>query len=267
MDPGDRIRVLGPIDVVRDGRVVTIGSRQVRALLGALVVGAGRSVPIDLLEAAMWGEDHVPDTASDSLHTCVSRLRQLVGNETIELADHAYRLDVRRDQIDAMCFEDLFVAALDAADDPPLRRTRCRTALALWRGEPFGELSDAEPFRLEAMRLDQLRLSAMELALDAELALGRHAVVTAELESAVQEHPYRERFWHLLIEALIEGDRRIEAAGACRRLRRLLGDAGLEPGARLVELEHRLSISPTTTDGGPDAAPSAGPHVEVEADR
>lgn len=250
MDHADLIRVLGPIDVVRSGHVLPIGSHQLRALLGALVIGAGHSVAIDLLEAAMWGEDHVPSAASGSLHTCVSRLRQLLGHQAISLTDHAYRLDVRRDQIDALCFEDLLTAALDAGDDPRLRRTQCRRALGYWRGEAFGDLADAEPFRLEAMRLDQLRLSAMELALASELELGRHAIVTAELESAVHEHPYRERFWHLLIEALIASDRRIEAAAACRRLRELLADAGLEPGERLVQLEQRLSTSSRGADVG-----------------
>lgn len=243
MDCSDMIRVLGPIDVVRARRVTPIGSHQLRALLGALVIGAGHSVPVDLLEAAMWGEGRVPEAAGGSLHTSVSRLRQLVGGETIILTDHSYRLDVHRDQIDALRFEDLFTTALDTEDDPHRRRASCREALALWRGDPFGDLCDTESFRLEAMRLDQLRLSAMELALAAELALGRHAIVTAELESAVHEHPYRERFWHLLIEALIAGDRRVEAAAACHRLRAVLADAGLEPGERLEQLERRLATS------------------------
>jgi DNA-binding SARP family transcriptional activator len=236
------IRVLGPIDIVLAGRVEPIGSHQVRALLGALVVGAGHSVAIDLLEAAMWGEDRVPESAGATLHTVVSRLRHVLGDDAVRLVDHSYQLDVYRDQIDALRFEDLFTAALDAEGDPALRRTHCRQALALWRGDPFGDLYDVEPFRLEAMRLDQLRLSTMELALAAELELGRHAIVTAELESAVHEHPYRERFWHLLIDALIAGDRRVEAAAACRQLRAVLAEAGLEPGERLEQLERRLSI-------------------------
>lgn len=256
MDPGDTIRVLGPIDVVRAVRALTVGGRHLRALLGALVVGAGHSVTIDQLEIAMWGEDRVPDAAHASLHTCVSRVRRLLGSDSVVLTDHAYRLDVVRAQIDALQFEDLFTTALDLRDDPQRRRDVCRDALALWRGDAFGDLFDAEPFRLEAMRLDGLRISTMELALAAELQLGRHAVVTAELESAVHEHPYRERFWHLLVDALIAGDRRVEAATACRQLRTVLADAGIEPGERLEQLEHRLLVIDGLggTGEGPGAA-------------
>lgn len=240
MDHGFLIRVLGPVDVLTADGVRTIGSRNERALLAGLVLAAGRSVPASLLRDAVWGEDP-PPSADASIHTYVSRLRQLVGHDTIDRTDHSYRLVVRRDEVDATRFEDLVDTATRARDDPTRCAGLCRTALGLWRGVPFGDLGDGEAFRLEGFRLEELRLVVMELALGAEIELGHHEIAAAELETAVQEHPYRERLWYLLAEALRRDGRRIEALRACDRLRRVLADAGLDPDPELVELERRIA--------------------------
>jgi DNA-binding SARP family transcriptional activator len=233
------IRVLGPIDLLTPSGPQSVGSGNCRALLGALVIAAGHSVSIDQLRLVLWGVSP-PRSADNSLQTYVSRLRHVLGSEAIVHADHSYRLDATRDQIDALRFEDLLVQATATRSDPPKCQALCREALGLWRGEAFGELTDAEPFRLEVMRLDELRVTTMELALETELALGNHQIAVAELESAVQEHPYRERLWHLLIEALLRDDRRVEALRACQNFRNTLADAGLEPGDQLRSLEGRI---------------------------
>jgi DNA-binding SARP family transcriptional activator len=240
MDHGFLIRVLGPVDVQTADGIRTIGSRNERALLAGLVLAAGRSVPIPLLRDAVWGE-RTPASADASIHTYVSRLRHLVGHDTIERTDHSYRLAVGRDEVDATRFEDLVDTATGARDDPARCAELCRTALGLWRGVPFGDLGDDETFRLEGFRLEELRLVLMELALHAEIELGHHEVAAAELETAVQEHPYRERLWYLLAEALRRDGRRIEALRACDRLRHVLADAGLDPDPELVDLERRIA--------------------------
>lgn len=239
MDHGFLIRVLGPVDVCTADGVRAIGSRNERALLAGLVLAAGRSVPTSLLRDAVWG-DRSPPSADASLHTYVSRLRHLLGPDRIERRDHSYRLVVGRDEVDATRFEDL-VDAATRCDDEQRRAEVCRDGLALWRGVPFGDLGDDEAFRLEAFRLEELRLVMMEMALTAEIALGHHEIAAAELETAVQEHPYRERLWYLLAEALRRDGRRVEALRACDRLRRVLAEAGLTPGADLVDLEHRIT--------------------------
>lgn len=234
------IRVLGPVDVVVRGGVLRIGSRNERAVLAGLVLAAGRALPVDVLRDIVW-TGRAPRSADASIHTYVSRLRHLVGHDRIERADHSYRLDVTRAQIDANRFEDLVDQASSARDDAPRCAALCREALQLWRGQPFGDLGDEEAFRLEAFRLEELRLVTMELALGAELELGHHEIAAAELESAVQEHPYREHLWYLLAEALDRDGRRIEALRACERLRHVLAEAGLEPRSELMELEQRIA--------------------------
>ncbi len=235
----DVIRVLGPIDLLTATGPRAVGGRKSRRLLGALVVGAGRSVPADHLQWALWGETP-PRSAESTLQTYIARLRHVLGHVTIERADHSYRLAVERHQIDAVYFEDLLAEAGSPRDDPPRCRRVCREGLALWRGDPFGDFADDEPFRLESARLDELRLSMTELALECELVLGRAAIVAAELESAIEEHPYREHLWYLLIEALVRSDRRVEALRTCRRLRDTLASAGVEPGPRLTHVEGEI---------------------------
>jgi DNA-binding SARP family transcriptional activator len=163
-------------------------------------------------------------------------------------SDHAYQLAVERDQIDALQFEDLLIRATELRSEPRACQRLCREALSLWRGDPFGDLSDDEAFRLEAQRLEELRLGMIELDLEAELALGNHEIVVAELESAVEEHPYREHLWYLLIEALVQSDRRVEALRACHTLGRALAEVGVDAGDGLRRIEDRILGVGTTVE-------------------
>ncbi|MGI9644958.1 MAG: AfsR/SARP family transcriptional regulator [Ilumatobacteraceae bacterium] len=155
---------------------------------------------------------------------------------------------MERSQIDAIRFEDLLAGAPEPSDDPHRCLEVCAEGLALWRGDPFGDFVDDEPFRLESARLGELRVSMNELALECEVMLGHPDIAAAELESAVAEYPYRERLWYLLIDALARDGRRVEALRMCHRLREVLGSAGLEPGERLTRVEHEI-----LTDTRPDA--------------
>jgi DNA-binding SARP family transcriptional activator len=233
------IRVLGPVDVLTPPGPVALGSRNMRALLGALVVAASQWVSSDQLEAVLWG-DRPPRSARSSLQTYVSRLRHIIGTDSVRGSDHGYVLDVDRHQIDAVRFEELLTQATELRSEPQRCEPLCREALRLWHGTPFGDLAADEPFRIETIRLEELRLATLELDLEAELALGRHEIIVAELQGAVEEQPYRERFWYLLIEALLRDDRRVEALRTCSRLRDRLVEVGLEVGDELRQLEDRI---------------------------
>ncbi len=233
------MRVLGPIDLLTPEGVVPIGSRHLRALLGAMVISAGHAVPADRLEQAIWGE-RLPPSVDSSLHSYVSRLRRLLGPDSVVVEDHAYRLEARPEQIDALQFEHLLLRAAELRSEPPRCLALCRDALGLWRGQPFGELGDELPFRLEALRLDELRVATMELSLETELALGRHEFAVAELESLVEEYPYREQLWQLLVTALLRAGRRIEAMRQSARLQEVLAAAGLETSRAMRDLEAEI---------------------------
>jgi DNA-binding SARP family transcriptional activator len=239
MDNGMVVRVLGPIDVMTPDGVVSVGGNRVRALLGALVIAAGRAVSIDHLQQVLWGDDP-PRSADSTLQSYVSCIRHVLGAEVIVRTDHSYELDATSVEIDALQFERLLRTATEVRADPLESGRLAQEALGLWRGRPFGDLADDEAFNLEAYRLDELRLAAMELGIESDLALGRQELVVSELESAVEEHPYRERLWLLLIQALALSDRRVEALRACTRLRRILGDVGIEIGGEISALERRI---------------------------
>lgn len=240
------IRVLGPIDVITPAGVVSVGGSQPRALLGALAMAAGRAVPAEHLRAILWG-DHAPRSADNTVQSYISDLRHVLGADAIERIDHAYELDLDTTDIDALQFERLLRDATTARDDPDTRWQLCHDALALWRGRPFGDLADNEWFQLEAHRLDELRLTANELSMEADLALGRHELIVGELECAVDEHPYRERLWYLLITALAHSDRRVEALRTCARLRDVLNDVGIDISDDCTTLEHQILQGHTTT--------------------
>ena len=233
------VRVLGPVDVMAPDGVKSVGGRQARAVLAALAIGAGHAVSVDILHRTLWG-DRPPESADNTMQSYISDLRHVLGADAITRVDHAYQLDVGPQNIDAVRFETTLGQAIAAKGDPEECLDLCREAINLWRGRPFGDLADDEPFRLEAYRLDELRLATMELSIEAELALGNHELVVGELEVAVEEHPYRERLWYLLIEALAGQNRRVEALRVCRRLREVLAEVGVEAGDELVSLEHQI---------------------------
>lgn len=238
------IRILGPVEVEVQGTAQAVPGRNTRAVLSALTVSVGHSVDADVLLDMIWG-DETPRAGHAALHPLISRLRHLVGPEAIVTSPAGYMLAVDPGRIDAVCFERLVVSAGDTlAADPGTSRIRCRRALDLWRGNPFGDVADLDFARLEALRLDELRIAAMEVGWEADLALGRARWIVAALEAEVQEQPYRETAWALLIRALAEVGRRREAVTACARVRRLLAEVGLEPGAAILHLEHELFEAP-----------------------
>lgn len=230
------IRVLGPIDVVAGTALVPIPGRHERMLLGALAAAANRAVRFDELAEMIWG-DEPPRSRDHALQTCVSRLRTVLGHDRITPEDHSYTLHATADDLDLLAFEALVSESALLRDDPAACLAVCKRAIDLWRGVPFGDFADEDPFRLEVLRLDELRLHAIETLVECELALGNEDLVIGTLEALVHQYPYREHIWHLLITALALADRRVEALRACQELRNVLGDVGLDLTEGLQELE------------------------------
>ena len=199
----------------------------------------------------VWGQEP-PESVDNTLQSNVSHLRHLLGSEAIVRVNGSYELTTAPSNIDAVRFETLLAAAAASGDDTE-RRDYGRQALDLWRGRPFGDLADDEAFKLDTYRLEELRLTAMEICLEADFALGNHELIVGELEAAVEENPYRERLWFLLIEALQAGSRRVEALRACARLRGVLAAAGIQASDELTALEQRIleghTASRSTTPG------------------
>lgn len=233
------IRVLGPVEASRGGLVVDLGGPLEKRLLGALALSANHAVSVDSLSYALWGEAP-PASRDNTLQTYVSRLRAALGPSRIHSEDHFYQLVVGSDELDSVEFEALAMAAEAEEGDPGRRAELCMRSLQLWRGRPFGDFADEEAFRLEAIRLEEMKLAVVETRITAEIALGHENMVIGTLEALVQEHPFRERFWQLLILALALGGRRVEALRSCADLRTVLGELGLEPGPAVQRVEEAI---------------------------
>ena len=236
---GLELRILGPVQAVRDGRDVPLGGPRQRAVLALLVLDAGRVVPAGHLAEALW-QGRPPSGAAKTLRSYVSRLRGVLAPEfAVTARGGGYALIVESGQVDAGRFERLVGAgqgALGLGEAAPAA-SRFAEALALWRGRALADVTDVEPLALEAGRLEELRLVAVEGHAEASIALGLHGEVVAELERLVAEYPVRERLWRLLVLALYRAERQADALAAFRRARVMLAEElGLEPGEELREL-------------------------------
>jgi predicted ATPase/DNA-binding SARP family transcriptional activator len=235
--------VLGPVRAVRDGREVELGGPKPRAVLALLLVDAGRVVPAEYLAEVLW-RGSPPPGAAKTLRSYVSRLRSLLDPEVALVArGGGYALSVEPDRVDAARFERLVAAGREALGRGAAAAAAggFGAALGLWRGRALADVGEVEPLALEAARLEELRLVAVEGRAEADIERGLAGEVTGELERLVAEYPVRERLWRLLVLALYRAERQADALAAYRRARELLAEElGIEPGEGLRALEQAV---------------------------
>ena len=231
-------RILGPLEVLEEGRPVALGGSKQRALLAILLLQAPDVVSRDRLIDELWGASP-PGTAPTALQVYVSQLRKILGRETIVTRARGYSMQVGAGELDLDRFERLVGDA--RAQDPAEAAETLREALALWRGTPLAEFESVEFTDAERARLEEQRLTALEQRIEADLTLGRHAAVVPELEGLVREHPLRERLRGQLMRALYRCGRQADALEVYRSGRRLLDEElGLEPDDALQRLEKAI---------------------------
>lgn len=232
-------RILGPLEVVDRGRALNLGGPRQRALLALLLTRANNVVSSDRLIDELWGTE-APRNAANALQYHVSQLRKaLAPSDAIATQDPGYVIQVTAEELDLLRFEQLREAARDAQPEEALRLLR--EALGLWRGQALNDLAHEEFAQGEIQRLEELRITTLEQRIDAELALGLHRDLIAELESLARAHPLRERLRAQLMLALYRSGRQAEALDAYRDMRRILVDElGLEPSPALQELEQAI---------------------------
>src|SRR5829696_6664229 len=259
--------ILGPLEVLDEGRAIPLGGSRQRALLALLLLHANETLSMDRLIDELWGE-RAPPTAAKLVHVQISRLRKALtagggsdraGSGTVVTREGGYELTLERGQLDAHRFEDLVAAGGRelAAGHPDRAAAALEGALSLWRGAPLADAAYERFAQREIARLDELRVTALEQLVDAQLALGRHADVVGRLQALIGEHPYRERLRAQLMLALYRCDRQADALQAYQDARRALVDElGIEPGERLRELE-RAVLAHDPALAPPRAAPMA----------
>ncbi len=238
-------RILGPLEVLDDERLLDVGGGKQRSVLALLLLHANEVVSSDRLIDELWpGEP--PASAAKIIQAHVSRLRKAldgVGEGMLLTRGHGYLLRIEPGQLDRDRFRGLLEdgrAAL-AADDPDKAAETLRDALALWRGPPLAEFAYDSFAQEEIGRLEDLHLEALEERIEADLAVGRHEAVVHELEQLAGRHPLRERVRGQLMLALYRSGRQAEALEVYRGARRTLADElGLEPSPTLQQLERAI---------------------------
>ena len=257
-------RLLGPLDVSRDGTAVPLGGVHQRALLALLVLAAGKPVTRERVIDALWGE-RPPASAINSVQVQVHGLRRLLEADRIETQGTAYRLHADPKKVDVLRFRRAVEEGRGAlaASDPGVALRRLEGALALWRGEPLADLP-AELLADERRRLREERRSAAELAIEAKLALRRHDEVITEVEGLIVDEPFREPLYGQLMLALYRSGRQAEALEVYQRARRLLDEElAVAPGPALRELERAV----LRQDASLEAAPASHSNLPPVSER
>jgi predicted ATPase/class 3 adenylate cyclase len=239
-------RVLGPLEVSSEGRLLDLGGAKQRALLAMLLLDANNVVSTDRLTAGLW-EDDPPETAQKALQVHVSGLRKVLGKERVVTKEPGYLLRLEAGELDLASFQRLREQGKPA------------DALALWRGEPLSEFSSSRFARSEIARLEDARLACLEERIDQDIKAGRHNELTGELEGLVQQYPLREQLRALLILALYRCGRQAEALAAYQEARRALVDElGIEPGKPLRDLHQAVLNQDPALDLPGEEVPALG---------
>jgi DNA-binding SARP family transcriptional activator len=263
-------RILGPLEALDEGRVVRLGGTKQRALLAVFLLHANETLGTDRLIDELWGE-RAPATAAKTVQVYISRLRKaLAGAEdngsegVVATREHGYELKLDPERLDAQRFERLVAEGRSelAAGRPEPAAAALEASLSLWRGPALADLA-YEPFaQREIARLDDLRVTAHELLIEARLALGAHAEVVGQLEKLISEHPYRESLRAQLMLALYRCERQADALQAFQEARRtLVEELGIEPGERLRELERAILAQDQSLQLVVAAKPAAAEHA------
>ena len=264
-------RILGPLEVVSEDGPIRLGGPKQRATLAILLLNVNRVVSVDRLADDLYAGE-APATAVTQVQRQVSDLRKLLGPaHGIETRVPGYALRLAPERLDLHRFERLAADAGRSLESGDAARAAdlLRDGLGLWHGSPLADLA-YESFAQPAIRrLEEIRLAAVEQRIDAELSLGAHAQVVAELEQLVDEHPLQERFAEQLMLALYRSGRQAEALDVYRSTReRLVETFGLDPGAALQALERaildhepslELTVAPGRDSGGSILAVASGP--------
>ncbi|MFI9041045.1 BTAD domain-containing putative transcriptional regulator [Streptomyces sp. NPDC053726] len=242
-----QFRILGPLEVVDDGRHIDVSGQRQRTVLAMLLLESGRVVSNDRLVEAIW-ERKPPATSRTQVQIGICALRRILRSGPhpgpIVTRSPGYLLRLAEGQLDLHVFEERVAAGARAAaaHQPQQAVKELRAALGLWQGHALTDVS-SKPVRANAVQLDERRLAVQEQCLELELRLGNHHRAVSELGALVAAHPLRECLRVLLMTALHRAGRQAEALDAYRQARAALVERlGIEPGAELQRL-HRMILA------------------------
>ncbi|MFJ3232140.1 BTAD domain-containing putative transcriptional regulator [Streptomyces sp. NPDC086787] len=257
---------------------------KLRVVLGLLLVRGGEVVSVEALTDELW-QDDPPRTATTTLQVYISQLRKQLnaagdgfGREALVTRQPGYVLRVDPEDLDLTRFESLHASGRRALESGDFARASAvqRQAIGLWRGPLLSDTPHGPALDAAAVRLEEAGVAALEQRIRADLELGRHRELVAELQAVTARHPLREEFHGHLMMALFRAGRQAEALRAFGRLRQTLVDElAIEPGPALQRLHRRIlegdadllvaeaappgAVTVTQSRGRPVALPAADP--------
>jgi DNA-binding SARP family transcriptional activator len=242
---GIEFRILGPLEVLKEGVLLEVSAPREQALLAMLILEANKVVPISRLIDSMW-DGFPPQTARNQVQICVSRLRRGFGSvddcSLIRTRTPGYQIHVTAQMVDAIRFEELAADGRRAADNGALHDavTELRAALGLWRGSAAAGIS-SRVVQIAASGLNEKRLATLETCIGLELRIGNHGEIVGELAPLIAEYPFREQLRAYQMLALYRAGRRAEALAAYREARQaFMDELGLDLGPELRRLEQAI---------------------------
>ena len=252
-----KFRILGPLEVIGTAGPVHLGARSHRILLLALLSHPNEVVSVDRLQEWLW-PDSLPRSAAATLQAHMSVVRRLLEPDrepwskpsVVITRSPGYMIRVGVDDVDNLAFESLLTRARVAhgTGEFPAVRSLLRDALALWRGDALSDVAFLEAAQPMIRRLQELRLSALQLYTEAELVLGRHDDVIPDLMQLISAHPVHEPFYGQLMLALYRSGRRAEALGVYALASEVLArEMALEPGPDLRRLRDAITSNGNAT--------------------
>jgi DNA-binding SARP family transcriptional activator/Tfp pilus assembly protein PilF len=254
--------LLGPLRVRCGDVAVPLPPGKQRAVLAALLLTAGRPLSLDELAEVLWGSAP-PPSARVTVQNYVKRVRKGLGptaGARISTQPRGYLIQVDPGELDVSRFEAHLRAAKAAARDGAWEgaATEASAGLDLWRGEPLADVASELLMARDVPRLAELRLEALQTRIDADLHLGRHTEVIAELKQLTSAHPLREHLRALLMLALYRDGRQSEALAVYRDARHLLvEELGTDPGPGLQKLHQQMLVNDPALAVPEPASPAA----------
>jgi predicted ATPase/DNA-binding SARP family transcriptional activator len=261
-----RVRLFGELEAEHAGGPVPVRGAKQRALLALLALRPGQPVSADKLIDVLWG-DGLAAHPANALQAQIGQLRRTLGPASVITTEAGYALDAGPGDVDVVRFEHLVAQGrrLAEAGQAAQASAALGEALGLRRGDPLADFTYTGFFDADRARLDELTLVAIETRAGADLALGRHGELAAELDAWCRANPLRERLWELLILALYQSGRQAEALAAYTGIRdRLAGELGIDPGPALRQLQTQIlaqdpALAPASAAARPASARAAGP--------
>lgn len=253
-----KIQVLGPLSAEVNGGSIVPTAGKPRQILALLALYPGRVVPVQTLMEEIWGTD-LPQSALTTLQTYILQLRRRLGTamgpgvpgsakDVLATRHGGYLLQIPPDAVDVHEYDTLVAGGQTAFEEGDDRRAAdlLRKALGLWSGPALVDVRVGPILEIEVMRLEESRLVTVERRIDADLLLGRHVEVIAELTELIARHPQHEGLHSQAMVALYRSGRQATALDVYRRLRnRLIDELGVEPSPQLQRLHQAmLTVDP-----------------------